>query len=133
MMHLFPRQFGLHNVFTNEVDSKETVQRFKDYTLREDEIHGKFTSGPSIKIPKRLRGQASELVQKLQIQHSRCPYKTLLDHYCPVRSTYSILKAYLTNNILDSSSELRENLNRSPAQTVERQYIHRFRNTSFYV
>jgi telomerase reverse transcriptase len=84
MMHIFPRQFHLHNVFTVEVDPRETVQPFKDYTLREDEIHAKFSSEASIKIPKRLRGKALELVQKLQIRHSRCPYKILLEHYCPV-------------------------------------------------
>lgn len=88
MMHLFPRQFGLHDVFTAEVDSRETVQPFKDYTLREDEIHTKFSSEASIKIPKRLRGKASELVHKLQIRHSRCPYKILLEYYCPVSAVF---------------------------------------------
>jgi telomerase reverse transcriptase len=85
MMYMFPRQFGLHNVFTSGVDSKETVQSFKDYTLREDEIHAKFSSEDKVKVPKRLRGKVSELVQKLQIQHIRCPYAALLEHYCPVR------------------------------------------------
>lgn len=83
-MYMFPRQFGLHNAFTTEVDSKETVQPFKDYTLRENEIHAKFSIQDRVKVPKRLRKKASELVKKLQIQHNRCPYKALLDHYCPV-------------------------------------------------
>ncbi|KAG0650734.1 Telomerase reverse transcriptase [Hyphodiscus hymeniophilus] len=83
MLYIFPRQFGLHNVFTGDVDSKETVQPFKDYTLREDEIHAKFPTEATVKIPKRLRGKATELVQKMQIQHSRCPYKILLNYYCP--------------------------------------------------
>ena len=33
MKYIFPRQFGLHNVFTSPVDLRETVQPFKDYTL----------------------------------------------------------------------------------------------------
>lgn len=83
MMYLFPRQFGLHNVFTSHVDSRETVQPFKDYTLREEEIKSKYKSG-KIKIPKRLRGETIAMVRKLQILHSRCPYQKLLEHYCPV-------------------------------------------------
>jgi telomerase reverse transcriptase len=84
MMYIFPRQFGLHNVFTSDVDPRQTVQPFQDYTLRKDEINKNFPPPMSSKIPKRLRGRAASLVQKLQIQHSRCPYKKLLEHYCPV-------------------------------------------------
>lgn len=84
MMYIFPRQFGLHNVFADDVDPRQTVQPFKDYTLREDEITSKYPSTEKPKIPKRLRGKAVQLVQKLQILHSRCPYKELLEHYCPV-------------------------------------------------
>ena len=84
LMYIFPRQFGLHNVFDHDVNPQETVQPFKDYTLREDEIHQKFPTLSTIKIPKRLRGKVAGLVQKLQKQHSRCPYKKLLDYYCPV-------------------------------------------------
>jgi hypothetical protein len=84
MMYIFPRQFGLHNVFTNEVDSRQTVQPFKDYTLREDEISKKYPLPIIPKIPKRLRGRAMELVGKLQIRHRRCSYKELLERYCSV-------------------------------------------------
>ncbi|KAH8199578.1 hypothetical protein TruAng_006275 [Truncatella angustata] len=38
MMYMFPRQFGLHNVFTSKVDFAHTAQRLQDYTLREQEI-----------------------------------------------------------------------------------------------
>lgn len=96
MMYMFPRQFGLHNVFTSEVDSKETVQPFKDYTLREDEIHAKFSIENGVKIPKRLRGKAAELVKKLQVQHNRCPYKALLDHHCIVSSLCIAIQNPLT-------------------------------------
>ncbi|PBP22858.1 putative telomerase reverse transcriptase protein [Diplocarpon rosae] len=88
MMYIFPRQFGLHNVFTSNVDPLQTVQPFKDYTLREDEIKTHFPSKDP-KIPRRLRGKATELVRKLQMQHSRCPYKLLLEHYCPIYDTSS--------------------------------------------
>lgn len=93
MKYIFPRQFGLHNVFTSSVDLRETVQPFKDYTLREQEItqhqrrirlkHANSTEAPITHIPKRLRGQAMALVKKLQKLHSQCYYVELLKHYCP--------------------------------------------------
>lgn len=86
MMYIFPRQFGLHNVFTKNVDTRETVQPFQDYTLREDEINKKLSELSPAKVPRRLRGRGVELMEKLQLQHSRCAYKKLLDHYCPVWS-----------------------------------------------
>lgn len=91
LMYIFPRQFGLHNAFTSKVDFKETSQRLKDYTLREQEIIDKFgvlgdDSRPhKAHIPKRLRGKAKDLVQRLQVLHMRCSYSKLLEHYCPVR------------------------------------------------
>jgi telomerase reverse transcriptase len=85
MMYIFPREFGLHNVFTSIVDPCETVQPFKDYTMREDEIASMFgLYGAKQKVPRRLRGKAIELVEKLRILHSRCPYTELLKHYCPL-------------------------------------------------
>jgi telomerase reverse transcriptase len=91
MMYIFPRQFGLHNVFTSAVDSRETIQPLQDYTLREDEINRLFKSsekksGPfKPKLHKRLRGVAFSLIAKLQVSHARCAYKKLLDYYCPVQ------------------------------------------------
>ena len=89
-MYMFPGQFGLHNVFTSKVDFKETSQRLKDYTLREEEIAAKFsqpnTPGLRAHVPKRLRGKGSELVKKLQVLHQRCSYSKLLHHICPVRA-----------------------------------------------
>ncbi|KHN99861.1 telomerase reverse transcriptase [Metarhizium album ARSEF 1941] len=88
-MHIFPRQFGLHNVFTSNVNVLETAQKFHDYTLREKEIKesiemGKYCSKDGTpKLPKRLRGEAWRLVQRLQVLHSRCSYGELLQHYCP--------------------------------------------------
>ena len=82
LMHMFPRQFGLHNVFTSNQDTRETVQPFKDYTVREDEIQAHLRKDPRIKVPRRLRGEALRLVQKLQILHQRCPYDLLLKYHC---------------------------------------------------
>ena len=89
MMYMFPRQFSLHNVFTSNVNSLETAQKFKDYTFREDEIAllSKRESNCSLprvpKIPRRLRGSCWNLVRRLQTLHSRCSYSELLNHYCP--------------------------------------------------
>ena len=89
MMYLFPRQFGLHNVFTSTVDPKTTVQKFQDYTIRDEEIAShlradrKFTEHGRPKIPKRLRGAGQDLVRRLQIRHRRCSYFELIRHYCP--------------------------------------------------
>ncbi|TAQ91363.1 hypothetical protein B7494_g281 [Chlorociboria aeruginascens] len=88
MMYIFPRQFRLHNVFTSDVNSFQTSQPLKDYTLREDEIKKKFPSTVPSKVPRRLRGVVIDLVRKLQVQHSRCPYKMLLEYYCPIRQAF---------------------------------------------
>ena len=91
--YIFPRQFRLHNVFTSDIDPKDTAQSFKDYTLRDEKIaqsnhRRRITSGrkernsePS--LPKRLRGQAMELVARMRKRHSTCSYASLLKHYCP--------------------------------------------------
>lgn len=81
MKYIFPRHFGLHNVFTSKVDSRETTQPFKDYTLREKEI-----TGTSNKLPKRLRGLCFDMIQQLQRRHYRCSYVELLRHYCPTEN-----------------------------------------------
>lgn len=92
MKYLFPRQFGLHNAFTSTVDIRDTSQPFKDYTLREKEImharlRRKYRPGkpplPPDKLPRRLRGSAMQLVQRLRKRHSTCSYRSLLEHFCP--------------------------------------------------
>jgi hypothetical protein len=97
MMYIFPREFGLHNVFTSFVDSRETVQPLNDYTLREEEIasiYGRKSSqnkSDKVRIPRRLRGKALELVSKLRISHSRCSYDKLLNHHCPTPVSFSCI------------------------------------------
>ena len=95
MKYIFPRQFGLHNVFTSTIDAKETVQPFKDYTLREHEIiQNTQRAIPSdlsrvrSYLPKRLRGSLFDLVSRLQKRHSQCAYYELLQHYCPLQSDF---------------------------------------------
>ncbi|PTB67108.1 hypothetical protein BBK36DRAFT_1088057, partial [Trichoderma citrinoviride] len=89
MMHIFPRQFGLHNVFTSAVDTSQTAQKFQDYTFREDEIKKQMgldrrsTEKGFPKLPRRLRGSTKEFVRRLQVLHARCSYFELLKHYCP--------------------------------------------------
>ncbi|KAJ4301248.1 Telomerase reverse transcriptase [Kalmusia sp. IMI 367209] len=85
MRHIFPRQYGLHNVFTSIVDKRETAMAFKDYTLREKEIHqamcrelpeGKRTEELVVRwkrrVPRRLRGDTVTLVDKLRKLNERC-------------------------------------------------------------
>lgn len=103
LKYMFPRQFGLHNVFTSKTDYRETSQPFKDYTLREKEIaydrlrkvsrKGQYASGTSdIKdvIPKRLRSHVVDLVRRLRVLHRRCSYVELLRYHCPTSPSDSL-------------------------------------------
>ena len=86
LKYVFPRQFGLHNVFTSFVDSRETTQPFKDYTLREQEIDQQMKKqkpNKKLKIPKRLRGAPTEIIQCIRKAHSQISYVELLRYYCP--------------------------------------------------
>lgn len=98
MRYIFPRQFSLHNVFTSKVEARESAMPFKDYTLREKDIHYRMCQdlGGKMKItcevkkwknrtPKRLRGATVYLVNKLRNFHSQCSYVELLRYYCPVK------------------------------------------------
>lgn len=74
MKSIFPRQFGLHNVFTSD-----------GTPFRQDVTTGTDEETP--KIPKRLRGRPVELVQRLQRRSKQCSYAELLRYYCPEEST----------------------------------------------
>ena len=102
LKYIFPRQFGLHNVFTSH-SSRETALPFTDYSAREDEIarleNQKRIQNPRLqlnsvcseghsaerppKVPKRLRGEAVALAQQMRKRHKRCSYLHLLNYYCP--------------------------------------------------
>lgn len=99
MKYIFPRQFSLHNVFTSQIDPKDTAQPSKDYTLREAELaRSEFTSkrkramkssqvsSKTPFLPKRVRDDVYLLVASLRRRHARCPYHALLEHYCPATS-----------------------------------------------
>ncbi|KAF3315486.1 hypothetical protein TWF173_003404 [Orbilia oligospora] len=66
LKYIFPRAFGLHNVFTSTVDKQDTAQIFKDYTLREDEIDLMISKS---KDDRRLR----KILKKKQETESGCP------------------------------------------------------------
>ncbi|KAA8900824.1 hypothetical protein FN846DRAFT_127536 [Sphaerosporella brunnea] len=85
-MYMFPRQHGLHNVFTSVVNKQETTHPFQDYTYREPEIEELKTKrdGKDIPVPKRLKGPVLALVMVMQKLHRNCPYHALVKHYCPV-------------------------------------------------
>ncbi|KAH0412892.1 hypothetical protein KCU90_g17283, partial [Aureobasidium melanogenum] len=80
--YIFPRQFRLHNVFTHAINTKNSAQPFKDYTLREQEIKSAYRSKQR-SLPKRLRGECEALVGHLRTRHERCAYSALLKYYCP--------------------------------------------------
>ena len=103
MRYIFPCQFGLHNVFTSKVNPRECAMPFKDYTLREEDIHSsmcrelgdKATDAQEIakwkqRLPKRLRGDVVKLIEKLRILNHRCSYTELLRHYCPVEVLFPL-------------------------------------------
>ncbi|KAF2831905.1 hypothetical protein CC86DRAFT_82738 [Ophiobolus disseminans] len=98
LRYIFPRQFGLHNVFTSKVNRRETAMPYKDYTLREMEIHrnmtrvlhDKATDTKEVqlsksRVPKRLRGATMALIDRLRTLNHRCSYTELLRHYCPIK------------------------------------------------
>ena len=120
----------MHNVFTSIVDSKESIQPFKDYTLREQEIaqlerrNARKRSGraANIKIkkqvPKRLRGEALELVRKLQKLHSQCSYHDLLMHYCPCKSTNSTQRTILHHSRTVAAEAAKSTLEKLDSQVT---------------
>lgn len=98
-MYMFPRQYGLHNVFTSEVNRNETCQAFQDYTVRQEvdsllppsressnKNKRKEAQQPAAALPpppKRLRRDAQGLAKRMQKLHQKCSYHALVKHYCP--------------------------------------------------
>lgn len=91
-MHIFPRQFGLQNVFTPSADRGEVPRPLHNFDVREKEIVAKYgdqnLQGKDFRvpIPKRLRGMPLDLVEKMRMLHRKCVYPALLNHYCPERN-----------------------------------------------
>ncbi|KGO41911.1 Telomere reverse transcriptase [Penicillium expansum] len=106
MKYIFPRQFGLLNVFNLDSDGRNSMDDSKRFMFRESEIsrleEEKRLQRPqppiefadadcggerTIKVPKRLRGITIELVRKLRNRNAQCSYKELLRYYCPTEQT----------------------------------------------
>ncbi|CAD6892531.1 unnamed protein product [Tilletia caries] len=80
LKYMFPRQFGLHNVFTSVVDRNLTTQAFPDYTMREAEIRLRGRC----KTPKRVmtvRGLVKTMLRRIDA----FDFKRTLDRCCPSR------------------------------------------------
>lgn len=96
MKYIFPRQFGLQNVFSITSRTGNTTP-FNGHASREKEIavaskrkspqHIHYMNDLGVapqRMPKRLRGQTVDLVRALRVRHARCSYSELLRHYCPL-------------------------------------------------
>ena len=101
MKYIFPRQFNLHNVFTSEINPKETAQNLKDYTTREMEIRQSF--GKNNSLPRRLRGLPFGLIVRLRKRHSSCSYAQLFQHYCSVNRSIQFPHVSSPSGISDRS------------------------------
>ena len=95
LRYVFPRQFGLHNVFTSAVHWKDSAHSYKDYTIRDREINRTKIRWKARKatdseeacsteqpIPKRLRHGVAALVHSMRSRHAKCSYGSLFAHYC---------------------------------------------------
>lgn len=88
-MHLFPRQFGLQNVFSPPTGQVPLALR--NFVAREKEIVAKFGGNKTqdkelkVPVPKRLRGTPLDLVEKMRTLHRKCVYPALFKYYCPER------------------------------------------------
>ena len=78
---MFPRQFGLHSVFTHITDRRETTHAFKDYTDREGEIASSRKDRDE-KVYRRLGMKVLPLIRKMQRLHQQCSYHALVHYYC---------------------------------------------------
>ena len=111
MKYIFPRQFGLRNVFKLDSDSRNIMDDSKTFMFRESEIsrleeekqrqrpqsNNEFADADyagvrSFKVPKRLRGITIELVRKLRNRNAQCSYGELLRYYCPTEVRHFCLQ-----------------------------------------
>ncbi|KAG4305064.1 hypothetical protein PORY_001234 [Pneumocystis oryctolagi] len=95
LVHIFPKQFHLHNVFSSFTDRKNNAQFLKDCTVK---ICGlSHDRKRKISIPKRLR-KFLKIIPSFQRRYKLCFYKVMLDYYCPV-------KGYSHFDVLDMSRD----------------------------
>ncbi|CAG7919919.1 unnamed protein product [Penicillium olsonii] len=104
MKYIFPRQFGLENVFIPGPDGRKSTAHLKSQDSRETEISqlgqkrrlrqprsenecANADGGvESLKVPKRLRGVV-EIIRKLRNRNAQCSYSEMLRYYCPTEQT----------------------------------------------
>ncbi|CEH16267.1 telomerase reverse transcriptase [Ceraceosorus bombacis] len=77
MKHVWPLEYGLHNVFTSSRDWKKTSQPFQEYGNRDVEIAAKG----QIKTPLRLK-KARHLIAIMLHKHDRLDYRRMSDIMC---------------------------------------------------
>ncbi|CAG8680607.1 14663_t:CDS:2, partial [Racocetra persica] len=79
IQHIFPKQFGLRNVFDHDKNGQPSVQSlFRLYQNRITEIQ-KF----NVDMPSRLI-QVLPMINQIISRHKKCGYTSLLKRYCPV-------------------------------------------------
>ena len=126
MEYVFPHQFDLHNVFTSGLNSKTPNQGIKGYASRYVEISGLrktslgalATSSTAMKVPKRLRGLAQDLVRKIQRNNARCPYAQLLRHYTS-QALIAEVKAEMPNLYQSAPSMKTQITGSMPSETMK--------------
>ncbi|SNX84166.1 uncharacterized protein MEPE_02874 [Melanopsichium pennsylvanicum] len=99
--YVFPRQFGLHNVFTGARDFDTTTQPFRDYTVRETEIKALGAK----RTPKALRS-ALPVLAKMLARHDKLEYRALLNRCCPSRVPKGRLTAQERQQIVEDLAEV---------------------------
>jgi hypothetical protein len=100
---MFPRQFGLHSVFTHITDRRETTHAFRDYTDREAEINVSPKNRDE-KIYVRLGTRVLPLIVKMQKLHRDCSYHALMTYYCSTASTTA--RGEIANEAVETSAFL---------------------------
>ncbi|CCF51257.1 uncharacterized protein UHO2_00683 [Ustilago hordei] len=99
--YVFPRQFGLHNVFTGARDFDTTTQPFRDYTVREVEIKALGAK----RTPKVLKN-VLPVLGKILARHDKLNYRALLDRCCPSRVPKGRLTAEERQQIVKDLAEV---------------------------
>ncbi|KAK4054671.1 Telomerase reverse transcriptase [Microbotryomycetes sp. JL221] len=100
--YIFPRQFGLHNPFTE----KKVNARFDilpDYDDRDNDIKSMGT----VKTPERLK-RVLPLISRLILLHNRCNFRKLLDKLAPSKTKKKEETSQMHQNFtLELPSQLR--------------------------
>ena len=99
--YVFPRQYGLHNVFTGARDFETSTQPFRDYTVREVEIKALGAK----RTPRAIR-PVLPVLAKILVRHDKLDYRALLDRCCPSRVPKGRLTAEERQQIVQDLAEV---------------------------